>query len=104
MLMLAVLSPALMLVLLYLFPIALEFTNPLHRYVRAYQNMFIDFKEAVDAADDKVTKVVCWMQVDLGGYIPKFIFQKTVGHTAVMAFKKVRAKAVELVKSNHYEL
>ena len=60
------------------------------RYTRAFQNMVIDLREV----GEKRTRIRCVMRVDLGGNIPRGIFRRTVGQTALMAFKAVRAKAL----------
>ena len=59
--------------------------------------MIIDLRDVSNASsqEKKKTRVRCVMRVDLGGNIPRGIFRKTVGQTALMAFKAVRAKAVE---------
>ena len=64
------------------------------KFTRAFQNMVIELKEV-----DKGTEVTCVMRVDLGGNIPRGVFRRTVGRTALMAFKAVRSRAEREEKS-----
>ncbi|GMI41024.1 hypothetical protein TeGR_g11762, partial [Tetraparma gracilis] len=68
-------------------------------YTRAFQNMILDFQEEPvpgGAGGEARTRVTCYMQVDLGGYIPRWLFKRTVGRTGVMAFKALREQAVKM--------
>ena len=65
--------------------------NPGTPYTRAFQDLII----TATALSASVTHVECFMKVDLGGNIPKWVFRKTVGQTGLMAFKAISKKAVE---------
>ncbi|GMI46392.1 hypothetical protein TrCOL_g11176 [Triparma columacea] len=65
--------------------------NPSTPYTRAFQDLII----TASALSASVTHVECFMKVDLGGNIPKWVFRKTVGQTGLMAFKAISKKAVE---------